>query len=29
MLNEQGQIYLAGSLLFGKIGITSQINNFR
>lgn len=29
VLNEQGNIYLAGSLLFGKIGINSQINNFR
>lgn len=29
ILNERGQIYLAGSLLFGKIGITAQINNFK
>lgn len=29
ILNERGQIYLAGSLLFGKIGITSHYNNFK
>lgn len=27
--NTQGQIYMAGSLLFGKIGMKAQINNFR
>jgi alpha-tubulin suppressor-like RCC1 family protein len=29
LLNELGKIYLAGSLLFNKIGIDSQTNNFR
>jgi len=29
VINTQGQIYMAGSLLFGKIGINAQINNFR
>ena len=29
IINNQGHIYMAGSLLFGKIGITAQVNNFR
>jgi len=29
IINSEGQIYMAGSLLFGKIGITAQVNNFR
>lgn len=29
ILNEQGQIYMAGSLMFGKTGINSTITNFR
>ncbi|CAM6001330.1 unnamed protein product [Sphagnum balticum] len=27
--NTDGQIYMVGSLLFGKIGIAAQLNNFR
>ena len=27
--NSEGQIYMAGSLLFGKIGMKAQVNNFR
>lgn len=27
--NNQGHIYMAGSLLFGKIGMKAQVNNFR
>jgi alpha-tubulin suppressor-like RCC1 family protein len=29
VLNGEGKIYLAGSLLFNKIAIDSQNNNFR
>jgi alpha-tubulin suppressor-like RCC1 family protein len=29
IINAEGQIYMAGSLLFGKIGIVAQVNNFR
>ena len=27
--NTEGHIYMAGSLLFGKIGMKAQVNNFR
>lgn len=27
--NTEGDIYMAGSLLFGKIGMKANINNFR
>jgi alpha-tubulin suppressor-like RCC1 family protein len=29
IINTEGHIYMAGSLLFGKIGINTQVNNFR
>ena len=29
IVNGDSYIYMAGSLLFGKIGINSQVNNFR
>lgn len=29
IINSEGHIYMAGSLLFGKIGITTNVNNFR
>lgn len=29
VINTKGEIYMAGSLLFGKIGISAQVNNFR
>ena len=29
IFNADGQIYMSGSLLFGKIGIPAQVSNFR
>jgi len=29
LLNHQGEVYMTGSLLFGKLGIESKVNNFR
>ena len=27
--NSEGHVYMAGSLLFGKIGMKATVNNFR
>ena len=29
IINSEGHIYMAGSLLFGKIGIDANVSNFR